>query len=97
MKKNSKASEAYAELGRLAREPMTPAITASLRKTIGGKTSLLVSKAVEIALKNSLVELVPEMLEAFGQVVEDGAEVDKGCRAKTSIVNALNRFRFFGW
>ena len=96
VKKNSKTTEAYAELGRLSHEPMTPAIAATLRKTIHGKTSLLVSRAVDIAAANNLVDLVPDMLDAFGRFVENGADVDKGCRAKTSIINALNKLEFLG-
>jgi len=75
---------------------MTPEIVATLRKTIGGKTSLLVSRAVDIAGKNGLVELVPDMLDAFARFIDNGAEVDKGCRAKTSIINALNTFEYLG-
>jgi HEAT repeat protein len=96
VKKNSKVSEAYNELGRIGRGPMTPEVIATIRKTIGGKSSLLVSRAVDIAAEHDLRDLVPEIIEAFGRFVEDGADVDKGCRAKTSIVKALNKFEFLG-
>lgn len=96
MKKSSKVSEAYTELGRLEREPMTPAVIDKIKSAIAGNSSLLVSRAVEIAMENDLRQLIPEMLDAFARFVEDGGEVDKGCRAKTAVIKALNRFEYLG-
>src|SRR5258708_1732514 len=90
MKKNSRISDAYANLNRLARGPMTPETTAEIRRTIANPSSLLVSKAVDITADLGLRELAPEMAAAFAKFVEDGAKTDKGCRAKTSIAKALN-------
>ena len=94
--KNSKVNEAYAELGRIARGPIDDAAVAKIRKAITGPTSFIVSRAVDMVAENGLRELVPEMISAFARFVEDGAKVDKGCRAKTSIAKCLNRFEYIG-
>ena len=96
MKKSSKVSEAYAEIERLGRGPLTPEVVARIKSAIEGKTGLVVSKAVEVAADNGLQQLVPEMLDAFGRFVDDGAELDKSCLAKTTIVKALNKFEYLG-
>jgi len=96
MMKSSKVNEAYAELGRIARGPIDDAAIIKIRKAILGPVSFIVAQAVEVVSENSLRELVPEMITAFARFVEDGAKVDKGCRAKTAIAKCLNQFEYIG-
>ena len=94
--KSSKVNEAYAELRRIARSPIDDAAVVKIRKAIMGQASFIVVQAVEIISENGLREFVPEMITAFARFVENGAKVDKGCRAKTAIAKCLNQFEYIG-
>src|SRR5438128_1831445 len=96
MRKKSKIADELHELGRLARNPMTPAAIAEIKQTLAGSSSLLVSGAAEIAGDKGLHALIPDMIAAFRRFAEDGARVDKGCRAKTAIVKALSTLEHLG-
>ena len=96
MKKTSKITEAYSDLARIGRGPIDDDALVKIRKAIGGSSSLIVSEAVDIVAAHGLQQFIPEMILAFSRFAEDGVKTDKGCRAKTSIINALNGFEYLG-
>jgi HEAT repeat protein len=77
---------------RLARnEPVTPALLAEVRDGLGDKSNLVVAAAAEVAGERALTNLVPDLVAAFQRFLIDPVETDKLCRAKTSIIEALNQ------
>ncbi|MEN6370527.1 MAG: HEAT repeat domain-containing protein [Armatimonadota bacterium] len=86
----------YKSLVRIESGPMTDESLAVLKSAINGNTSLLASKATDIAADFGLHELIPDMLSAFGRFMIDGVHNDKLCNAKISIVNALNKLEYMG-
>ena len=62
---------------------------AELEKMLAQKNNFLVARAVEVAAELELVDLFPAMEAAFRRFLEDAADTDKTCRAKTAIVRAL--------
>lgn len=80
MQKKSNAGDAYAKLSRLEHEPKTPETVQMIRQAISGKSRLLVIRAIEIAAALNVVEVVPEMVEAFGRFCIDGPKLaPRGC------------------
>lgn len=96
MNQNSSLNQAYSDLSRLGRGEITAESHAQIKKALTGSKSLLVSKAADIAAAKDLQDLVPEMIKAFERLMEKGPDSDKGCRAKTSIVRALNKLEHIG-
>lgn len=96
MKKPSKIEMAYHALERIASGQMTQASVDELRCALGGTTSLLASKAADIAGRKGARELIPDMISAFDRFMTDGAHTDKQCNAKISIVNALDKLEYMG-
>ncbi len=73
MKQPTRTELAYRALERLESGPLSEEAVAQLRQVIDGPTSLLVSKAVDIAASRGLHELVPNMAAAFDRFLADGA------------------------
>lgn len=91
MKPTTKFEQAYRELSRIASGPMDGEAAAEIGGAIKGSVSLLVAKAAQIAGRRELYALVPDMLAAFERFMVHGEKIDKGCNAKTAILEALNR------
>jgi len=88
--------EDYAALERIASGRMDDEAIAALKRALAGKTSLLVSRAADIAADRGLRDLIPDMIAAFDRFLPDGARTDRQCAAKTSIANALNSLEHMG-
>lgn len=63
---------------------------AILRKGLSDRVSIVVARAAELAGELGSTPLVPEMIAAFHRFLADPSK-DKGCLAKTAIVEALTR------
>lgn len=96
MKNRTKITEEYRKLGELSRCDMTSEVQAEIKRALKGTSSLLVSRAAEIAGDKELFELIPELAAAFVRMLDSEGSVDKGCRAKTAIVDALNALDYAG-
>jgi HEAT repeat protein len=96
LRKSTKFEDAYDALNRIESRPMTEESAEELRSALNSSTSLLVSMAADIAGRNGLRTLIPEMIAAFERFMINGAKNDKQCNAKTSIVNALNNLGYMG-
>jgi HEAT repeat protein len=74
-----------------AREaPGSEGSLAILRKGLSDKVSIVVARAAGLAGELGSTPLVPEMIAAFHRFLADPSK-DKGCLAKTAIVEALTR------
>ncbi len=61
----------------------------SLRHALGLKNSFIVARAAVLVGEFELRELSDAMVSAFNRLINTGYEADKGCRAKTAVVDAL--------
>lgn len=96
MTSGPKLNQEYGELAKLGRSELTTEGKAQLKKAISGQKSLLISKAADIAGDHRLIEFSPLLVSAFERLMNKGPAADKGCRAKTSIVRALNKLDHTG-
>ena len=69
---------------------MSPkAKTAELRSALCDESNFVVEQIAKIVREHTLSELIPDLVSAWHRFLTDGAECDKGCRAKLAIVEAL--------
>jgi HEAT repeat protein len=78
----------------LRRETPIPEHLAELRKALGDTSNLVVADAAEIVGSRILPELAPDLVAAFDRFMVEPAETDKLCRAKTALVEALNKIEY---
>jgi hypothetical protein len=93
----AKARSVDARLTRLRQlrgEPLSPQQLQELRDALRQSSNLVVAEAAEIAGELLLAELAPELAAAFERFLDDGERIDKLCRAKIAIVEALNKVEF---
>lgn len=80
-----------AALKALKGRDLSEADRAEVRKRLGDKSNLIVAVAAELAGVNGMHEAGPDLIKAFDRFVEDGSKTDKMCRAKTAVMQALER------
>ena len=80
-------------LTELANEPDSEAAHAELRRCLQEASNLVVAKAAEIIGERELAEFTDELKSLWSPLCEE-PERDRGCTAKTAIVDALARLSF---
>jgi HEAT repeat protein len=83
-----------ARLHLLRKETVSPAVVGELRKFLGDSSNFVVADAAAIAGDGNVVELAPELIEAFDRFMVDPEETDKLCRGKSAILEALNKLDY---
>lgn len=96
MRKPTKIEAAYHDLEKIGSTPITAESTGRLKVALKSTTSLLVSKAADIAGGANIQELIPDMISAFDRFMINGAKTDKNCNAKNSIAKAFIDMEFTG-
>jgi len=91
MAKRPTLQEKMARLSAFEGAPLNAEAAQELRRGLAGSSSALAAKAARVAAEAGAQELVPDLAEAFLRFVRRPATADKGCVAKTAIVEALNR------
>ena len=76
---------------RLREEDDLAALRAGLTKAIGDHSNLVVAEAAKIIAELELSGFEPTLLAAWQRMMVDPIKSDKGCTAKTAIVEALGR------
>lgn len=71
--------------------PYSDAVRDELRLSLRDSSNRVVAKAAEIIGKLDLAEFIAELRDLWPRFLERPLESDKGCVAKTAIVDALNR------
>ncbi|HEV2702033.1 MAG TPA: hypothetical protein VGV09_10410 [Steroidobacteraceae bacterium] len=86
---DSKAQAALDALNQLA--PVTPRteLLASLKKALGDRHFLVVSRAATLSGERLLHELLPDLLHAHARFLQDPVKRDPQCKAKGAIARAL--------
>jgi len=64
-------------------------MTVELRLALGDESNFVVEQVAKVVQEHTLSELIPDLVSAYHRFLNDGAECDKGCRAKLAIVEAL--------
>jgi len=91
MSKRPTLEDRLAELDALRDGPQADATEKALRHALGLKNSFIVARAAELAGEFELSELSVALVSAFNRLIDAGHEADKGCRAKTAVVVALQK------
>ncbi|HLQ43730.1 MAG TPA: hypothetical protein VK137_03295, partial [Planctomycetaceae bacterium] len=78
------------QLAELANEPDSEAARAELRRCLHEASNLVVAKAAEIIGERELTEFSDELKSLWLQLCSE-PERDRGCTAKTAILDALAR------
>ncbi len=81
--------EAQLELVESLRKKPPQEALPELERMLRHKNNLLVARAAEVAVELGIDALFPSIEGAFFRFLQNGAETDKTCRAKTAIVRAL--------
>ncbi|MFA6134080.1 MAG: HEAT repeat domain-containing protein [Phycisphaerae bacterium] len=79
------------QLKQIRLQGSSPATLAALQKALGSGVSLLVAKAAEIAAEFEAQPLSDALDGAFARFMKNPLRSDKGCQAKTAVVDALYR------
>jgi hypothetical protein len=91
MAKGPTLEQQLASLAELDDGELADAAVLRLRGVLGSRSHVLVARGARIAGRRGIEGLVPELGAAFSRFMKDPERTDKGCRAKTAIVEALNR------
>ncbi len=74
-----------------------PEAIEQLRKAIAAKSNHVAARAASLAGEAGLSQLAPDLLKAFDRFIDRPVATDKGCAAKTAIVEALDRLECDDW
>jgi len=91
MEKKRGVEAKLGRLGSLGKEAISPASVAELRKFLADGSNLVVAEAATIVSKANVPGLEPDLAAAFDRFMIDAEVTDKQCRAKLTIVEALNK------
>jgi hypothetical protein len=78
-----------AELQRLAKEGLTPAVVQALTRALKHSSNLMVAKAAELSSEFQARELLPLLTAAWDRMFENPSKTDPQCWAKNALVRAL--------
>lgn len=87
MRRSVTLEEKLARLGELRGSAHSPEARRELASYLAGRNSVLAAKSAQIAGELRVLELKPDLLDAFDRFLT--REQDKGCAAKTAIAEAL--------
>jgi hypothetical protein len=90
MAKRLSTQEKLAKLGKLADQPLSEDSIKEIRKALSSANNLVVAKAAQVAAKCQRTDLIPELIVAFERFMQKPVKTDKGCFAKTALVEALD-------
>lgn len=91
MAKRDVLEEKLARLRGLGEGPFSPEVCMSLGKALGDSHSAVVAEAASIVARSGLEELGEALEEALARFLSPESPADKGCMAKTALVDALCR------
>lgn len=91
MARSASLDDKLAAIRGLRGQTLTTEHTTELRKYIGDRSNLVVAAAAAIAGENAIVELSKDLEAAFDRFLVNPLKVDKLCRAKIAVVQALDK------
>lgn len=81
-------------LNGLRSQPSTDAKILALRKALGDRSNVVVSKAAAITGECGLKELIPDLEDAFERFFQKPSETDSQCWAKNALSKALKALEY---
>jgi len=96
VKAKASLEERRARLNAAREDPSSPASVQLLREGLADRASIVVARAAQVAGELNLAALAPDLVSAFERFLVDPTKTDKGCLAKTAILEALNRLEYAG-
>lgn len=94
MKRQQSSDQRAADLNRVRQAPNAPETIQALRQALKDRSTVIVTKAAQLTGELGLASLAPELIAAFERHKRDPVKTDPGCRAKTAIMDALNRLEY---
>ncbi|HNT75709.1 MAG TPA: hypothetical protein PKH77_11900 [Anaerolineae bacterium] len=91
MPKATSLETQLAALNALRAAPLTVEAGEQLRRALANKNSHITAAAAEIVGENELLDLEPDLVQAFTALLGQPAKADPGCRAKRALADALYR------
>jgi HEAT repeat protein len=90
MAKRLSTQEKLAKLGKLVNQPLSEDGIKEIKKALASANNLVAAKAAQVAAQCQLIDLIPQLISAFERFMEKAVKSDKGCFAKTALVEALD-------
>jgi HEAT repeat protein len=90
-RKRDPVEERLASLHELRADPTAPESLSLLRAALADTASLVVAAAAEAARDNEIASLAPALGSALNRLLDAPGDIDKGCRAKLALTEALVR------
>jgi HEAT repeat protein len=94
MAKRLTTEEKLTRLGEIGKNPLSEEGIQEIRKSLSSANNIIVAKAAKIVAKCHITELLPNLAEAFDRFIKKPAKTDKGCFAKTAIIQALDSLEY---
>lgn len=94
MAKSRKLEELQARLNEIRTEPTTEPAIATLRQVLTGKQAIAIAQAARIARDANLRQLMPELVAAFDNLMQNPATIDPNCIGKKAIADVLYRWEY---
>jgi HEAT repeat protein len=89
MGKPDRTEQALERLSTLKTSTDDAPVVSELKRFLSDRSNLVVAKAAKVVRERSLVQLVPELVNAFQKLMSDAPRLDKRCAAVTEIAMAL--------
>jgi HEAT repeat protein len=89
MKKPDPVEQALDRLSALKNEADSASVAAEIKPFLKNRSNFVVARAAKVARQARATELIPELVEAFHQLMKQPSKLDKGCAATTEIAEAL--------
>jgi HEAT repeat protein len=89
MPPRSPLEQQIADLQRISKDGLTPAVLQSLTRALKHSSNLMVAKSAELSSGLHATELLPHLLVAWNRMFENPAKTDPQCWAKNALVRAL--------
>jgi HEAT repeat protein len=93
MPKKLTLEEHLSHLHALKSSPLTPDVTAELKKSLSDPTHLVVARAAALIAHFNLPALEPDLIKSFDRLMTDPAKRDKGCTGKLALAQALDHLQ----
>jgi hypothetical protein len=81
-------------LRELAKGPLSDDDKQEIRKSLASANNIVVAKTAQVIAKHSITELIPQLVAAFDRFMKNPLKTDKGCLAKTAIIEALDKLEY---
>ena len=96
MAKRLSTEEKLAKLRELENATLSKDVIKELSKVLSGANNILVARAAQIVERRIITDLIPNLVAAFDRFMSKPPKADKGCLAKTAIIEALDNLGYDG-